>query len=53
MVVALPAVMLVLGLPQGTLPALPGPATLVVMAALCLGCCGVGMKPGKAQPAAG
>jgi hypothetical protein len=37
MVVALPAVMLVLGLPQGTLPALPGPATLVVMAALCLG----------------
>ncbi|EMR4108855.1 amino acid transporter [Stenotrophomonas maltophilia] len=36
MVVGLPAVMLVLWLPQGTLPALPGPATLVVMAALCL-----------------
>jgi amino acid transporter len=36
MVVALPAVMLVLWLPQGTLPALPGPATLAVMAALCL-----------------
>ncbi|HEL3783155.1 TPA: amino acid transporter [Stenotrophomonas maltophilia] len=35
-VVGLPAVMLVLWLPQGTLPALPGAATLVVMAALCL-----------------
>ncbi|WP_414611892.1 amino acid transporter [Stenotrophomonas muris] len=35
-VVGLPAVMLVLWLPLGTLPALPGPATLLVMAALCL-----------------
>lgn len=35
-VAGLPAVMLVLWLPQGTLPALPGAATLVVMAALCL-----------------
>ena len=34
--VGLPAVMLVLWLPLGTLPALPGPATLLVMAALCL-----------------
>ncbi|MCH3703283.1 hypothetical protein LZB55_08400, partial [Campylobacter lari] len=33
-VVGLPAVML--WLPLGTLPALPGPATLLVMAALCL-----------------
>lgn len=35
-VAGLPAVMLALWLPQGTLPALPGAATLVVMAALCL-----------------
>jgi len=35
-VVGLPAVMLVLWLPLGTLPALPGPATLLVMAALCV-----------------
>lgn len=34
--VGLPAVMLALWLPQGTLPALPGPVTLLVMAALCL-----------------
>lgn len=35
-VVGLPAVMLELWLPLGTLPTLPGPATLLVMAALCL-----------------
>lgn len=34
--VGLPAMMLALWLPQGTLPALPGPATLTVMVALCL-----------------
>jgi hypothetical protein len=50
-VVGLPAVMLVLWLPQGTLPALPGAATLVVMAALCLAV--LRRRDGTGQGAAG